>query len=69
MEKTSLIKLLQDLYGITVLNDWDEHGDRYWYLDIKGHVHTTPDGDSIRFDSYDSALDYCVENLLTIEEN
>jgi hypothetical protein len=69
MEKTSLIKLLQDLYGITVLNDWNEHGDRYWYLDIKGHVHTDLDGNNIRFESYDDALDYCIENLVTIEKN
>lgn len=69
MEKTSLIKVLQDLYGITVLNDWDEHGDRYWYLDIQGHVHTDPDGNSIRFESYDDALTYCIEDLVDIEEN
>ena len=64
-----IIKQLQDKHGITILNDWDEHGDRYWYIDIYGNVHLNPDGNNVRFDSYDSALDYCVENLVTIEEN
>ena len=67
--REAIIKQLQDKYGITILNDWDEHGKRYWYVDICCHVHSDPDGNSIRFDSYDSALDYCVENLVSIEKN
>jgi len=69
MMREAIIKQLQDKYGITILNDWNEHGDRYWYIDICGHVHLDPDGNNVRFDSYDSALDYCVENLASIEKN
>jgi hypothetical protein len=69
MIKEALIKKLQEEYGITILNDWDAHNNRYWYIDVKGQVHVTVDGDPIRFQDFDSALQYCIEDLVDIEEN
>lgn len=66
MLKEALIKQLQDKYGITILNDFDLENKRYWYVDIKNHPHTDPDGNPIRFNSFDEALEYAATELVEI---
>jgi hypothetical protein len=64
-----LVETLNSKFGITILNDYDLQNNRYWYVDIKNHPHTTPDGDPVRFNSFEEALDYVVTELVEVDED
>lgn len=53
-----------DTNNITICNDWNEHGKRYWYICVGDEPYIDPDGNGFRFDSFDKAVEFALNNIV-----